>query len=43
MAVRYRPALNDANTAPAGRRFTIPVTVEEAGGGTRTLTVHRPP
>lgn len=39
MAVRYRPALDDANTAPAGGRFTIPVTVEGAVDGVGSLVV----
>ncbi|MGE5827146.1 MAG: hypothetical protein ACM30G_02130, partial [Micromonosporaceae bacterium] len=39
MAVRYRPTLDVTNTAPAGHRFTIPVTVEGAAGGVQTLAV----
>jgi hypothetical protein len=39
MAVRYTPTLDDTNTAPAGRRFAVPITVEGAVGGVSTLTV----
>jgi hypothetical protein len=39
MAVRYRPVLDGSNTAPAGRRFTIPVTVDGGVDGVQTLAV----
>ncbi|TDV52488.1 S8 family peptidase [Actinophytocola oryzae] len=32
LAVRFRPNLDDHNFAPAGRRFSLPVTVERNGG-----------
>jgi hypothetical protein len=32
MAVRFAPALREDNSAPAGRAFTIPVTVERQPG-----------
>ncbi|SPL96485.1 peptidase S8 and S53, subtilisin, kexin, sedolisin [[Actinomadura] parvosata subsp. kistnae] len=41
--VRFTPALDAHNTAPAGRRFTVPVTVHRLPGSTatrpRTLSV----
>lgn len=41
--VRFAPALDNTNTAPAGRRFTVPVTVQpqpgSAAGPARTLRV----
>jgi subtilisin family serine protease len=42
-AVRFAPPVSDTNTAPAGRVWTIPVTVQQqpgsAAGKPRTLTV----
>jgi hypothetical protein len=32
LAVRFAPKLDDHNAAPAGKRFTIPVSVERNGG-----------
>jgi subtilisin family serine protease len=32
LAVRFAPRLDDHNAAPAGKRFTIPVSVERNGG-----------
>lgn len=39
MALRFSPAVNRANTAPAGRQFTIPIRVEGAVGGVKALAV----
>lgn len=42
LAVRFAPDLDDHNAAPAGRRFTIPVSVERnraALGSVHTPTV----
>jgi hypothetical protein len=42
-AVRFTPALDDNNTAPAGRRFTVPILVQaqegSSGGRNRSVTV----
>jgi hypothetical protein len=38
LGARFSPHLDDTNTAPANRTYTIPVTVEGASGGV-TLTV----
>lgn len=39
VAVRFSPVLDDAYTAPAGRRYTIPVRVEGATDGVTSLSV----
>jgi hypothetical protein len=42
LAVRFAPNLDDHNAAPAGRRFTIPVTVERNGTTGEVGKVHTP-
>jgi hypothetical protein len=39
VTARFSPILDDTNAAPAGHRFTIPVGIDGAVGGVRTLAV----